>query len=52
MHDGFTNPVIQDTKIDAVFGTGMEEGEQEFQSEVGIGIDGVADLQTFEKLLV
>ena len=42
---------IQDTKIDAIFGAGTEEGVREFQQKVGIGVDGVAGSETFEKLL-
>ena len=40
---------IQDTKIDAVFGAGTEEGVREYQKRAGIGVDGIAGPQTFEK---
>ena len=43
--------VIRDTKIDAIFGAGTEEGVREFQQNVGIGVDGIAGPETFEKLL-
>ncbi len=42
---------IQDTKIDAIFGAGTEEGVREFQSRSGIAVDGIAGAQTFEKLI-
>ena len=42
---------IRDTKIDAIFGAGTEEGVREFQRQAGITVDGVAGPQTFEKLL-
>ena len=42
---------IQDTKIDAIFGAGTEEGLREFQRQAGMGVDGIAGLQTFEKML-
>ena len=42
---------IRDTKIDAVFGAGTEEGVREFQQRAGIGVDGIAGPDTFEKLL-
>lgn len=42
---------IQDTRIDAIFGAGTEEGVREFQQRAGIGADGVAGPETFEKVL-
>ena len=39
------------SRIDAIFGTGMEEGVREYQRQAGIGVDGIAGPQTFEKLL-
>ena len=42
---------IRGTRIDAIFGDGTEEGVQEFQREAGVTIDGIADPDTFEKLL-
>ena len=41
---------IQDTKIDAIFGDGTEEGVREFQQKDDIGVDGIAGPETFEKL--
>ena len=48
---GFLVHGIRDTKIDAIFGAGTEEGVREFQRQAGITVDGVAGPQTFEKLL-
>ena len=42
---------IQETRIDAIFGAGTEEGVREFQQKAGIGVDGIAGPETFEKLL-
>ena len=42
---------IQDTKIDAIFGDGTEEGVREFQKEASIVVDGIAGPETFKKLL-
>ena len=42
---------IQDTKIDAIFGAGTEEGVREFQKEACIRVDGIAGPETFEKLI-
>ncbi|HCA21094.1 MAG TPA: peptidase M15, partial [Lachnospiraceae bacterium] len=39
-----------DTKIDAIFGAGTEEGVRKFQSKVGIEVDGMAGPETFEKI--
>ena len=43
---------IRDTKIDAIFGDGTEEGVREFQKRFDIGVDGIAGPETFEKLLL
>ena len=42
---------IQDTRIDAIFGAGTEEGVREFQKEVGVHVDGIAGPEIFERLL-
>ena len=42
---------IRDTKIDAIFGVGTEEGVREFQKDAGIRVDGIAGPETFDKLL-
>ena len=42
---------IQDSRIDAIFGAGTEEGVREFQQKAGIGVDGIAGSETFEKML-